>query len=79
MADGVTGYSGHPAEAAKCGKSGYRGDRMTVQSIGAQLAIYGLLGTTCALGLPLFHYVTAVMIAIIWRHGRGPRGLFASV
>ena len=52
---------------------------MTLQSIGTQLAIYSLLGMTCALGLPLFHYVTALMIAIIWRHGRGERGLLAPV
>lgn len=50
---------------------------MTVQTMGTQLAIYGLLGTTFALGLPLFHYVTALMIAVIWRYGRGPRGLLA--
>ncbi|HEX7003372.1 MAG TPA: hypothetical protein VF168_04215 [Trueperaceae bacterium] len=52
---------------------------MTTQSIGTQLTIYGLLGMTCALGLPLFHYVTALMIAIIWRHGRGERGMLASI
>lgn len=52
---------------------------MTSQTLLPQLVIYGMLGVTCALGLPLFHYVTAVMIAAVLRHGRGPRGLMASI
>lgn len=52
---------------------------MTQQSIGAQLAICSLLGMSCALGLPLFHYVTALMIAMVWRYGRGEKGLLASI
>jgi hypothetical protein len=44
-------------------------------TLGTSLAIYGLLVATCALGLPLFHYVAAVMIAVVLRHGRGPAGL----
>jgi hypothetical protein len=50
---------------------------MTGHSIAAQLTVYGLLGTTFALGLPLFHYVAALMIALVIRHGRGPQGLLA--
>ena len=52
---------------------------MTQQAIVTQLTIYGLLGMSCALGLPLFHYVTALMIAVIWRHGRGSKGLLRPV
>lgn len=52
---------------------------MTGQTLGARLLVYGLLGTTCALGLPLFHYVTALMIALVLRHGRGPDGLLTAV
>jgi hypothetical protein len=44
-------------------------------TFGTSLAIYVLLVATCALGLPLFHYVTAVMIAVVLRHGRGSVGL----
>lgn len=40
-----------------------------------RLLIYSLLVATFALGLPLFHYVTALMIAVVMRHGRGPEGL----
>jgi hypothetical protein len=52
---------------------------MTGNTLTAQLLVYALLGTTCALGLPLFHYVTALMIALVLRHGRGPRGLLNSL
>jgi hypothetical protein len=48
---------------------------MTVHTLMSQLLVYALVGATCALGLPLFHYVTALMIAVVLRHGRGPRGL----
>lgn len=52
---------------------------MTTQSFAAQLVVSLLLGITCALGLPLFHYVTALMITVILRHGRGDRGLLTPV
>jgi hypothetical protein len=50
---------------------------MTLNALLAQLLVYALVGVTCALGLPLFHYVTALMIATVLRHGRGQRGLLA--
>ncbi|MEX2540307.1 MAG: hypothetical protein WD314_00805 [Trueperaceae bacterium] len=52
---------------------------MTGHSLGARLLVYGLLGTSFALGLPLFHYVTALMIALVLRHGRGPDGLLTAM
>lgn len=52
---------------------------MTGHTFGVQLMIYGLVAMTCALGLPLFHYVTAVMVAVVLRHGRSPMGLLTPI
>lgn len=41
--------------------------------------IYGLLVTTFYLGLPSFHYATALMIHLIVRYKDHPDGLFASI
>lgn len=48
---------------------------MTGYTIGTQTVIYAVLAVTVALGLPLFHYVAALMIAVVVRHARGPQGL----
>jgi|GEM_PF-5943865 len=44
-----------------------------------RLLIYALLYTTFALGLPQFHYATAIMIALIIRHKDDSRGLLAPI
>lgn len=44
-----------------------------------RLLIYGLIVFTLALGTPSFHYVTALMIALIIRHKDNPNALFSPV
>lgn len=41
--------------------------------------VYGLIYTSFILGLPAFHYVTALMIVIILRHKDSAAGLLTPV
>lgn len=44
-----------------------------------RIFIYSLLYLSFALGLPPYHYATALMIALIVRHRRSGGGLFTPV
>ena len=44
-----------------------------------RLVIYSLLALSFYLGLPAFHYATALMIALILRHRDEPDALFKPV
>jgi hypothetical protein len=46
---------------------------------GFRLAIYGLLLLTFCLGLPSFHYATALIIALLIRHRHDPGALLRPV
>ncbi len=52
---------------------------MARQRLFLRLLIYGLLAFAFFLGLPQYHYATALMIAVIIRHRDEPLGLFAPV
>jgi hypothetical protein len=47
--------------------------------MGLRFLIYVLLYTSFALGLPQFHYATALMVAVIIKHKEDPKGLWAQV
>ncbi|UCH27204.1 MAG: hypothetical protein JSV66_06070 [Trueperaceae bacterium] len=52
---------------------------MNRQRMGLRLLIYVLLYTSFALGLPQYHYATALMIAVIIKHKEDPQSLLAQV
>ncbi len=52
---------------------------MRRSSILLRLFIYGLLLLTFCLGLPSFHYATALMIALMLRHKDDPSALFKPI
>lgn len=52
---------------------------MSLSRLLLRVVIYGLLVTTFYLGLPAFHYATALMIYLIARHKDDPGALFAPV
>ena len=52
---------------------------MNLSRLVLRTVIYGLLITTFCLGLPAFHYATALMIYLIVRHKDDPGALFAPV